>query len=202
MDKITPGRPESAEISVFFRSHSQMMILAKVILGESPSTLTELANFAGVTKSAVTREVIRLKRFNIVSTQKQGSNILVSAAVTGAILGALQTLLMRSVGPLQVIPDEFAGIDGIEELYIFGSWAARFEKESGHVPHDIDLLVVGTASYSILSDAADRAMKKLNLGIEVDLKLISAEIWNDPNNTFYADIRSKPLIQLIPAVTL
>lgn len=201
MDKITAGRPESAEISVFFRSHSQMMILAKVILGESPSTLTELANFAGVTKSAVTREVIRLKRFNIVSTQKQGANVLVSATVTGAVLGALQTLLMRSVGPLQVIPVEFADIDGIEKLYIFGSWAARFEKESGHVPHDIDLLVVGTASYSILSDAADCAMKKLNLGIQVDLKLISADTWNDPNNTFYADIRSKPLIQLIPTMT-
>ncbi|CAN5748089.1 hypothetical protein BH24ACT2_BH24ACT2_11780 [soil metagenome] len=34
-------------------------------------------------------------------------------------------------GPPIVIADEFATVDDIEAIYIYGSWAARYEDEAG-----------------------------------------------------------------------
>jgi hypothetical protein len=52
-------------------------------------------------------------------------------------------LLFLSWGPLQVIADEFATVDGAEQALIFGSWAARYHQRHGPPPHDLDVLAVG-----------------------------------------------------------
>jgi hypothetical protein len=38
----------------------------------------------------------------------------------------LTELLLRSFGPRQVLADEPANVTGIENAYLFGSWAARY----------------------------------------------------------------------------
>ncbi len=48
-------------------------------------------------------------------------------------------------GPADVVTgrDEFAGLEGVVQVVIFGSWAARYEGERGLPPNDVDVLVVG-----------------------------------------------------------
>ncbi|GBL21774.1 hypothetical protein EMGBS4_18340, partial [Acidimicrobiaceae bacterium] len=39
----------------------------------------------------------------------------------------LSNLLLMSYGPRFIIAEEFAGVKGIDRLFIFGSWAARYQ---------------------------------------------------------------------------
>lgn len=68
----------------------------------------------------------------------------------------LTDLLAVTYGPLPVLTDLLSAATGVEEAYIYGSWAARYLGEPGSVPQDVDVLAVGTASDD-LYDAARRA---------------------------------------------
>ena len=57
----------------------------------------------------------------------------------------LTDLLAVTYGPLPVLSDLLAGVEGITHAFIYGSWAARYTGEPGPVPGDVDVLVVGAA---------------------------------------------------------
>jgi predicted nucleotidyltransferase len=42
-----------------------------------------------------------------------------------------------------VVREELGTIDHIEQLFIFGSWAAHYADEQGPAPHDVDVLIIG-----------------------------------------------------------
>ena len=60
-----------------------------------------------------------------------------------------------------VIAEEFAHVKGIEQIIIFGSWAARYAGVVGQAPNDIDVLVLGKPNYSQLSEACARAQDRI-----------------------------------------
>ena len=65
----------------------------------------------------------------------------------------LAELLLRSFGPRQVVTEELAQVEGIDQVVVFGSWAARYLGERGHAPNDLDLLILGTPDQRQLSQA-------------------------------------------------
>ncbi len=66
-----------------------------------------------------------------------------------------------SFGPPLVVSEELAGLPGVEQSFIFGSWAARYDDQPGLVLHDIDVLLVGTPVRDAADDAARRAQSRL-----------------------------------------
>ncbi len=70
---------------------------------------------------------------------------------------------MHTVGLLGRLGDRLSEIDGVEEAFVFGSWAARDAGEPGPAPRDIDVLVLG--------DAALRAVRRACRGVEEDLRV-------------------------------
>ena len=60
----------------------------------------------------------------------------------------------------------------------------------GHVPNDIDVLVVGSPSRQKLYEAIDDAEQKL--GYEVNVKRLSPEAWNSQDG-FVQTVRSRPM---------
>ena len=73
---------------------------------------------------------------------------------------------------------------------IYGSWASRRSGVAGHVPNDIDVLVVGSPSRQKLYEAIDDAEQKL--GYEVNVKRLSHEAWNSQDG-FVQTVRSRPM---------
>lgn len=71
-----------------------------------------------------------------------------------------------------------SGIAGVEEAYIYGSWAARYLGEPGPVPHDVDVLIIGTADENNLYDIAREAEHRL--GREVNISAVSPQYWEAP----------------------
>ncbi|MGH3155288.1 MAG: hypothetical protein ACRDNF_01735 [Streptosporangiaceae bacterium] len=108
----------------------------------------------------------------------------------------LTDLLAVTYGPLPVLADLLSGVAGVEQAYIYGSWAARYLGEPGSVPQDVDVLAVGTASDDDLYDVARRA--EFCLGREVNISGVSPQYWDgpDPADSFMRHVRERPLVKL------
>src|SRR5919198_591002 len=122
--------------------------------------------------------------------------LLLHAESDNLISRPLADLLMVTYGPLPILADALAGIAKVEEAYIYGSWAARYQGEPGPIPADVDVLVVGTASMDDLEDAAAKAQEQLRR--PVNIRQVRPAAWRDPrpSDPFLASIRSRPLIDL------
>jgi predicted nucleotidyltransferase len=177
-----------------FRSRHQADLLTQLLIHpEQEFTLTELSRELRVPLTTVQREVQRLTETRLIRQRRQGRNRLVSADPDNPATEPLTRLVMLSFGPTEVIKAEFGGLDGVEQVVIFGSWAARSAGQPGPPPHDIDVLVIGTGKSGNLAlfAAANRAQQ--HLGIEVNPVGCTANEWENPGDwTLLIDIKNKP----------
>ena len=85
---------------------------------------------------------------------------------------------------------------GIEEIAIFGSWAARYLGEVGAVPDDVDVLVVGVPDRDDVFEASERASRRLRR--EVNATIVSPPRWASGDEPFLRQVRSRPRVCLRP----
>jgi len=177
------------------RSRLQADLLALVLLSPGREwSLTELAERAGGSVSSAQREMVRAEEAGVVSSRRLGSTRLVTAAPS-PLTGPLTELLLRSFGPRQVIGEELAGVDGVDSVYLFGSWAARYAGQRGRAPADIDVLVVGRPDRDEVDEAAQKAGKRL--GQEVNVTIRSALWWREGSDGFHAEVTRRPLVTVL-----
>jgi len=176
------------------RSRLQAEVLTLVLLGPDQEwTLTGLASRAGASVSSVQREMVRAEEAGIVSSRRLGNVRLVKAAAS-PLTAPLTELLLRSFGPRQVLAEELEGVGGIEDAYLFGSWAARYAGEAGRPPADLDVLVIGDPDRDELDDAAQRAARRL--AREVSVTIRSPVWWQEGDDGFHTDVTRRPLVPL------
>ena len=96
-----------------------------------------------------------------------------------------------------MLTDLIAKVAGITEAYIYGSWAARYRGESGPVPADVDVLVVGGADLDDLDEIAGKA--QIVLRRPVNIRRIRPETWNasNPTDPFIKSVKSRPLVTVV-----
>src|SRR5699024_12409694 len=82
---------------------------------------------------------------------------LVQAHTGTSIAGPLTDLVLATFGPLPVLRESVSIVDGIDAACIYGSWAARYWGHSGGVPHDVDLLIVGSPHRDHVYDVTEPA---------------------------------------------
>lgn len=188
-------RSDGPALMPVFRSQHQAELLMWLLLHpEQEYGVTELAARLNVPLSTLHRQVIRLDDAGLITSRSQGRNRLIRANVDHPAAKALTQLLEITFGPKAVIAEEFA-IDGAEQVVIFGSWAARYEGQSGPPPHDIDVLVVGQVDRADVYEAADRANARL--GIEVNPVVRSAKQWADPQDALVAQIKDSAYVTVL-----
>jgi DNA-binding transcriptional ArsR family regulator len=184
-------RSDAPALLPIFRSRHQAELLARLLLHpDTEFTLSELVEHLDVPPTTLQREAQRLAEVELIRDRKVGRTRLYSANPMNPATGPLTQLLMMSFGPIEVIAEEFA-IDGVEEVVIFGSWAARYAGQPGPPPKDIDVLVVGSAGELDVFAAADRAQRRI--GIEVNPVRATPQQWADPGEwTLMIEIHSRP----------
>jgi hypothetical protein len=177
------------------RSRGQAEILCAVLANPNREwTLGELAKVSGQSLPTVQREVERAELAALVESRRMGRQRLVKAGPSQIAI-MLANLLLWSYGPKFVIAEEFAGIKGIDRLFIFGSWAARYHGVDGYPPQDLDILVIGDANLSDVFRAAHAASNKLQL--EVNPKLFSHTWWeNKTGSGFRMEIERRPIVEI------
>src|SRR5262249_7662603 len=146
----------------------------------------------GAPLSTVHGEVKRLTEAGLLRRRNIGRSALVQANRGNRLVEPLTDLLFLSWGPLQVVADEFAELDGAERVLIFGSLAARYLQRPAPPPHDLDVLVVGRPTRESVYDAADRAQQRLAMPVNPVIR--SAEAWRDAADPLIQQIQSGPFV--------
>lgn len=149
-------------LAPLFRSDQQLRILATLYadVGDELS-IGALAQQAGVAQATASREVARLAEHGLVVTRSLGRNTLVSPNWDLPWAKDLRAILVQTVGVLGHLADALVGVAGVDEAFVFGSWAARYTGEPGPPPRDIDVLVVGDASLRSVRRACSRVEEEL-----------------------------------------
>jgi len=179
-----------------FRSRLQADILAALLLNpEDEYSLTELAERFRAPASTVHGEVKRLTEAGLIRRREIGRSVIVRADTSNRLMKPLAELLLLSWGPLQIVAEEFSGLEGAEQVLIFGSWAARYHQRPGKPPHDLDVLVIGSPSRADVYDAADRTQQRL--GMPVNPVIRSEEAWRLGSDPLVRQIQSSPLVNVL-----
>ncbi|OCG75508.1 hypothetical protein [Microbacterium sediminis] len=185
------------QLTPFVRSDAVGAILAET-LGhpDREFSLSELGRRTGVSGTVVHREVGRLVENDVLRDRQEGRNRLVRANDEHPLFAPMRELIAAAYGPVPVLRELFAGVDGVEELLIYGSWAARRAGESGAFPNDIDVLVVGSAPRRTLADLATEASTRLD--VPVNVTRMGPDDWRaDRPSPFVATIRSRPIVDVL-----
>jgi len=177
------------------RSAVQGKILATVYLSpEREFSVSELARLADASLKATAQEVDRLATAGLLADRRSGNQRLVRRPEPGRIITPLTELLAATFGPLPVLAEELRGVPGIEEAFIYGSWAARASGVPGGPPNDVDVLAIGVPSLDDLDDVAERASARLHRA--VNIRRLSADYWAAPpaNDVFVGAVKQQPLV--------
>lgn len=177
-----------------FRSQLQGELLARVLLSPGESTVSALARQLGAPIATVQREVSRLEDAGVLTSRRVGRARLVAGNEGNPAAAPLRDLVMTVFGPRRVVAEEFAEVDDLDDVVIFGSWAARHAGEAGPPPGDVDVLVVGSPDRDEVFEAAQRAAGRL--GREVNATVVSAGRWAEAAEPFLKEVKRRPLLRV------
>jgi hypothetical protein len=99
-----------------------------------------------------------------------------------------------SYGPAAVLPAALYGIEGLEQAFLYGNYAAYVKKERPSGSPEIDLLLVGYVNRIEASNAAKRVEGYLERAVNV--KFIGSQEWENQSSDFVAEVKRRPLLAL------
>jgi predicted nucleotidyltransferase len=173
-----------------FRSEHQMRLLAEIFCGPRALTGAELARRTGVPQQTVAREVSRLQESGLVTTQQIGSARTIHPNLNLPYSAALRQLLVYAGGIIPVLAEALRNRDGVDEVFIFGSWAKRYRGELGAAPNDVDVAVV-SSTLTRFDLASLRVEVEAESGLDVNMVVL------DPNSQRLDELREGS-IQVLP----
>ena len=174
-----------------FRSPEQERLLGELfVFSDSPISLSELADRAGTSLGGAHKEVERLEAAGLVTSTVAGRNRLIEAERSSPVYLELRGLLLKTLGPEPLLRTALANVDGIQEAFIYGSWADPAERS----PADIDVLVVGDANIGVVYDAA--AAVETEVGRPVNVTVRSPSEWAEADGAFERAVKSGAQIDL------
>lgn len=176
-----------------FRSEAQYRLVGELFTAPaSEFSVGDLAARVGASHATVSREVSRLEDAGLIRSRSEARRRLVTAVTDTPVFQPLRDLMARVYGVPAIVRDEFASLDA--RIFIFGSWAARWNGEPGRVPNDVDVLVVGEASPTDAWDAASRASARV--GMDVNVVVRTEDEWDSDPTGFAAQVRASPVIDV------
>lgn len=188
-------RTQPPRLLPIFRSRGQARLLARLFLPRGDDVpLSRLADEIGVAKSRVSEELDRLEEAGIVVSERLGTSRIVRANPDSPFYSELRSLILKAFGPTTVLERRLASIDGIEQAFLYGSWASRYLGAEGDAPEDVDLLVVGSPDVAVVRRAARAASREL--GRNVNPTILSPSEWEDARSGFVRTVRERPLLNL------
>lgn len=181
------------------RSQQQGEILA-VLLGDPDLelSLTEISQRTGAPHPSVYREVQRAEQAGLVTTRKVGNTRLVRANTDSPYYAGLADVLTRAFGVPAVLAEVLRHVGGIDDAYIYGSWAARHAGQAGQRPvADIDVLILGSPDRDQLYEALSTAETRLGRPIEATIR--EADWLKSGSGSFHETVISRPMLKLTAA---
>lgn len=192
-------RTGSPELLPVFRSRQQTELLADILdVPEREQSLAELAERLGIPAASVHREVERAERAGLIRSRRVGRTRLVSADTASPYFASLRDLLVRAFGVPARLRAALVGLDGVEDVYIFGSWAARWHGEpGGRSVGDIDVLVLGHSDRDQVYARAHEV--GFAVGREIQVQIRAPGWLQTGTGSFHDTVVNRPLVKVLPA---
>ncbi|HKP17148.1 MAG TPA: nucleotidyltransferase domain-containing protein [Gaiellaceae bacterium] len=144
--------------------------------------------------SVVQREVDKLERSDLVRSTRFATSRRVRANETHPLYRELRALPLKAYGPRQVLAELLADEAGVQQAYIYGSWAARYSGEWGEAPADLDVLIVGDVSSARRAELEAEAED--GLGQPVHVEVVEPDEWQGATSAFLRTVKQRPLVAI------
>jgi len=187
-------RTQAPLLAPVFRSEGQARLLAVVLLGDNEVSISDLAERAHLAYPTAHREVGRLLEAGILAEREVGRVRLIRANRDSPLTAPLRAILLVATGPVALLAEELAALDGVESAFLYGSFAARMQGVEGPAPQDVDVMVVGTPDPGAVYDACERVERLVGRPVNPTI-LTSEELQRDSG--FLADLRAHPVVLVL-----
>lgn len=179
-----------------FRSPQQLKVFAHLLISAGKEfTVPELVRVTQVSQPTVWREIDRLEKAALVTAESVGRSKVIKANEDSPYFPELRSLAMKLLGPAIILSERLEGLEGVEEAFIFGSWARRYEGELGPPPADIDVLIVGDADPDDAEDVCKRLQELFD--VEVNSVVVSRSDWKGARTGFLREVKKGPLVPVV-----
>jgi predicted nucleotidyltransferase len=130
-------------------------------------SLTEILNLTGEPHPSVSREVQRAELAGLVASRRDRHRPARASRHCQRLLRRASRRTDTSIRCPVVLADALRGVEGLDEAYVYGSWAARHSGEPGRWPvGDIDVLVLGEPDRDRLYEAVSAAEQRLGRPVQ------------------------------------
>ncbi|PZR64015.1 MAG: hypothetical protein DLM71_04040 [Chloroflexi bacterium] len=123
----------------------------------------ELARELGWSATIVGQELDRLERTGILTSERIGRARRYRIDEQSPIASEIRSLVQKTIGIEARIRDTIADLPGIDEAFLYGSYARGDERSTS----DLDLFVIGPVDQELLSERLTEAERELGRDINV-----------------------------------
>lgn len=176
------------------RSETQARLLAAVLLHpDREASIADLARETGSDPGNLHSEVERLAQAGIIADRRAGRTRLLRPG-DSALIGPVANLLLLGYGLKPAVENALSDIPDIEQVFIGGSWAARYHGQPGTFPHDVEVIMVGKPDRDDATKAVVEALRAIGHDGQVIFR--SPPAWREAKDAFNRTAKNGPLVEL------
>ena len=181
---------------LLFPNRYRRQVLALLLMQpDQKMHLRELARQIQAAPGTLKKELDALCRVGLLTSERVGNQVHFQANQGHPVFAELQALVRKTTGLADVLRRALQPLgEQVALALVFGSMASG----SAHAGSDVDLLVVGSASFAQVAEATYTAQSQL--GREINPKVMTPAEWagrRAEGNPFVQELLAKPHILLI-----
>src|SRR5437870_12222495 len=153
---------------LYLRSKARQRLLAYYFT--NPRTrhhLRDLAERLSIDPSNLSKELGRLEREGLFRSEVNGRQKYFQLNLEYPLFDEVRSIVAKTMGAVPLMTQSLKKIDGIEEAYLYGSFARNRQDAAS----DIDVLVIGNPRGDTLADAMQKLERRL--GREINYAVLS-----------------------------
>jgi len=144
--------------TLFFGAYRRQVLALLLLHPDESFHLRELARVTNTQPGTLRRELAQLADAGVLSRERIGNLVRYKANIDCPIYDELRGILKKTAGAADILRDSLAPLaDKIDVAFVYGSVASGTERRSS----DIDVMVVGTASFEEVVQALHRSQEQL-----------------------------------------
>ena len=187
-------QPSLSEL--LFPNQYRRKVLALLLMQPAQKIhLRELARQTQAAPGTLKKELDALCHVGLLTSERVGNQVQFQANQGHPVFAELQALIRKTTGLADVLRQALQPLgEQVALAFVFGSMASG----SAHAGCDVDLLVVGSASFAQVVEATHATQAQL--GREINPKVMTADEWTRKQaegHPFVQELLTKPRILLI-----
>jgi predicted nucleotidyltransferase len=159
--------------------------------------LRDLAGRLGIDPSNLSKDLGRLEREGLFRSEVSGRQKYFQLNREYPLFGEVRSIVAKTIGAVPLITQSLKKIEGVEEAYLYGSFARNQQDATS----DIDVLVVGKPKGEALAEAMQRLERQL--GREINYTILTRkelDVRRARKDPFLENVWHNKRISLVGAV--